>query len=566
MSKGENNNIKYVVYARRSIESRGGEDERGVPSIESQLSEVRKHNEGKGLVIVKEFVETKSASKPYNRPVFDQMIKFILDGKANGILCFKMDRLARNPIDDATIRWLLQNGDIKNVKSCDRDWYQDENAVMTAIEFSIANQYVIDLIKHIKRGQAQATDRGFRPSIAPIGYKNSKYREDGHREEVLIDEDRFPIIRKMFDYILTAGYTPFEVWKLATNEWGLRTRGTRRFPIPKPISVSCWYNLLSNPFYAGRFEYPRGSGNWYTGNHTPMLSQEEYDTIQAILGRAAPRPKVLEHKYTGLLRCGECGLSLTCIKKHKTQLNGNVHNYSYYYCTGRLRKKCSQGSIEEKALEQQILAFLSSIRISPAFHEWAMSELKKEHEREEFDRTSIVRNQQAEYTRISQRLESLFQMRLEQVIDSEKYMQEKHKYEQEQQRLQSSLDSIDQRIANWFQNADRLMTFAERAVDEFKTGDMKKQKTILSALGHTHIMKDGVLRLQTEKPLHVWQEVVLQILNEDKLLEPPNDIAIKGYSKKIWVLDTKWWRWGELNPRPRHGVTVRLRCVDFLLI
>lgn len=99
-------------------------------------------------------------------------------------------------------------------------------------------------------------------------------------------------------------------------------------------------------------------------------------------------------------------------------------------------------------------------------------------------------------------------------------------------------------------------------VDEFKTGDMKKQKTILSALGHTHIMMDGVLRLQTEKPLHVWQEVVLQIDDEDKLLEPPNDIAIKGYSKKIWVLDTKLWK----SLYQVRTSLIEMECANFLKV
>jgi site-specific DNA recombinase len=562
MTVKDKKEIKYVIYARRSIESRGGEDERGVPSIDSQLTEIKKHVSGQGLKIVKEFVETKSASKPYNRPAFDEMIKLILDGKADGILCFKMDRLARNPIDDATIRWLLQKGQIKNVKSCDRDWYQDESAVMTAIEFSMANQYVIDLIKHIKRGQAQATSRGFRPSIAPIGYKNSKYREEGQLEEVLVDEERFQILRKMFDYILTGGYTPHEVHKMATEEWGMRTRPTRRYPIPKPMSMSSWYNILSNPFYYGEFEYPRGSDNWFKGNHTPLISRDEYDAIQVILGRAAPRPKVLEHKYTGLLKCGECGLSLTCVKKTKRQKNGNVHNYSYYYCTGRARKGCSQGSMTETVIEEQVLEFLSSLRISPAFHQWAMDELKKEHEREKSDRTCILHNQQTEYKRVCQKLDSLFEMRLNKELESDDYIERKKEYESEQRRLKTSLDSIDARIANWFNNAERLMTFAERAVEEFKNGDLKKQKTILSALGHTHIVKDGVIRLQTEKPLHVWQEVVLQIIDEDKMLEPANDVASKGYSKKIWVLDTKLWK----TLYQVRTSLIEMECANFLKI
>lgn len=547
MFREENKNLKYVIYARRSIESRSkGEDDRGVPSIESQLNEVKKFIKGQNLIIVKEFTETKSASKPYNRPEFEAMIEYIKAGKADGVLCFKIDRLARNSVDEGIIKHYLQTGLIKNIKSTDRDWYPDDHTLVWSVEFGTSTQYSRDLKKHIKRGQNLALERGFRPSIVPIGYLNSKYREDGQREEVLIDENRFPIIRKMFDLILTAGYTPHEVHRIATEDWGLRTRKTRRYPILKPLSITSWYNMLSNPFYCGEFEYPRGSGNWVTGSHKPLITRDEFEAVQVILGRAAPRPKVLEHKYTGLLKCGECGLSLTCVKKTKHQKNGNVHHYSYYFCTGGKRKGCKQKTLNEKVIEEQILGFLSSLRISPSFHEWAMAELRKEHEREQNDRTSILYNQQTEYRRITQQLDSLFQMRLNQEIESDLYMVKKQELEGEQRRLKASLDSIDERIANWLGNADRLMTFSERAVEEFQNGDLKKQKTILAALGHTHIVKDGILHLQTEKPLHVWQEVVFQMNEENRMLEPTECIADKDYSKKIWVLSSKMWRCAQI--------------------
>jgi DNA invertase Pin-like site-specific DNA recombinase len=552
MFREENKNLRYVIYARRSIEQRLGDDEeaRGVPSINSQLAEVHKYIAGQGLNVVKEFTETKSASKPYNRPEFEAMIEYIKAGKADGILCFKIDRLARNSVDEGIIKHYLQTGVVKNIKSTDRDWYSDDHTLVWAVEFGTSTQYSRDLIKHIKRGQNQATERGFRPSIAPIGYRNSKYREDGQSEEILVDEERFQILRKMFDLILTGGYTPHEVHKIATEDWGMRTRPTRRFPVPKPLSVSSWYNILSNPFYCGEFEYPRGSGKWFKGNHKPLISRDEYEAIQVILGRAAPRPKVLEHKYTGHLKCGECGRMLTCVKKTKKQKNGNVHHYSYYYCTGIARKGCKQGSYTEKEIEKQIIEFLSSLSISAEFHQWALAELKKEHERERGDRTCIVNNQQAEYKSVTQRLESLFQMRLNQEIDAEMYTVKKSELEVEQRRLKASLDSIDARMANWYENAERLMTFAQRAVEEFEKGDLKKKKVILAALGHVHIARDRAIHLQTEKPLQVLQEVVLYLNKDGKLLEPAECVGNKGYSKKFWVLDTKLWRWGELNPRP----------------
>ncbi len=60
------------------------------------------------------------------------------------------------------------------------------------------------------------------------------------------------------------------------------------------------------------------------------------------------------------------------------------------------------------------------------------------------------------------------------------------------------------------------------------------------------------------------QEVVSHIDDENKLLEPSKDIAIKGYYKKIWVLDTKLWRWGESNSRPNWcNVCVSTVCSQF---
>ena len=38
--------------------------------------------------------------------------------------------------------------------------------------------------------------------------------------------------------------------------------------------------LLNNPFYYGEFEYPRNSGNWYKGKHTPIISKELFDKVQ----------------------------------------------------------------------------------------------------------------------------------------------------------------------------------------------------------------------------------------------------------------------------------------------
>ena len=71
-----------------------------------------------------------------------------------------------------------------------------------------------------------------------------------------------------------------------------------------------------------------------------MITPEEYDKVQMLLGlRGRPRPKRHVFAFVGMMKCGECGLSITAESKTKFQKNGNVHNYTYYHCTLSLHEK-----------------------------------------------------------------------------------------------------------------------------------------------------------------------------------------------------------------------------------
>lgn len=558
MKQEKTNEIKYVLYARRSIVANKTENDTKVPSIESQLTEVRALAKRDGLKIVKEYEETVSASEPEKRPEFMKMMEYIKSGKANGILCFKMDRLSRNAIDDGAIRYNLQKGTIKNIRSTDRNWNSDDHTLIAAVELGTSTQYSIDLKKHIKRGQDDALRRGFRPGIAPIGYKNSKYRERGVDEVILVDEEPARILRMMFDKVLSGQYTPFQVLKIATDEWGFRSRKTRRYPNGRPLSKASWYNILSNPFYYGEFQYPydkdNPTENWHKGKHKPLITLAEFNEFQRILGKAAPRPKVHTHAYVGLMRCGECGARITCENKTKKQKNGNVHHYIYYRCTGQVDPDCTQKCTRQDVLEEQIIKYLSSIQISPAFHDWAIGELRKEYDRERDDKTTILYAQHREYAKVKTMLEQLFQMRLAEEISSEKYQDEKSRLETEERRLAGQLEEIDARVKKWIYDAERLLTFSERAVDEFQNGDMDKKRGILAALGTEHPLLDRKLTIKTENPLQVMQEVVSEIEKVGKPLEPVNILKIYGPNGKIIPSCLPLWTHGESNPGLIHAM------------
>ncbi len=521
----DNHDIKYFLYARRSVEKKDGEEK--IISVESQLKEMRELGKREGLKIIKTFEETKSAKYP-GRPVFGEMIKRIQKGEAQGIICFKIDRLARNPLDEGTVKYLLRERIIKHIRASDRSWFPEDNALIASVEFGVADQFSRDLGKHVKRGIRVKLEKGDRPGVAPLGYKNSKLRLKGE-ETVLVDEERFPLVRKIFDFLLSGKYSALAIWKIATNDWLLRNRRGGK------IARSQVYNILSNPYYYGMFEWPVGSGTWYKGNHTPMITEEEYDVVQYLLGRKGqPRPKTHIFAYTGLMKCGQCGASITASEKWKHQRNGNVHHYIYYHCTRRVSPGCTQIAVTEKALEKEILDFLSRIEIPPEFHEWAIEELKIRHEREKKDRNSVLHNQQLAYDKVISDLDMILELRMAKELTAEDYAVKKAKLEKDKLTLKKNLDTVDERVDQWLEKAEEFYSLAETARAEFQAGDLEKRKSIFAKLGSHHLLRDKILTIQTEKPVLVIERSANEVRRIHERLEPTKNVADKEQLKKLY--------------------------------
>jgi site-specific DNA recombinase len=148
-----------------------------------------------------------------------------------------------------------------------------DNIILMYIEFGMAQKYVDDLSRNVKNGLKTKVGNGWYPGVAPAGYLNYTDKITGENRLVK-DPERFPLIRQMWDLMLTGHYSTTQILDIANNKWGFRTRPTRLMG-GKPLARSGIYQTFTKPFYYGRFEYPAGSGKWYEGKHEPMITEAE---------------------------------------------------------------------------------------------------------------------------------------------------------------------------------------------------------------------------------------------------------------------------------------------------
>lgn len=297
--------IKFIGYIRKSTDT----EDRQVLSLESQENELRRLAQASGIELVDILKESRSAKK-LGRPVFAQMMKMINSGKAEGILCWKLDRLARNFIDGGLIIDSLQKSIIKEIKTSEGSHFPNDNVLMIAMQFGTANQYSRDISTNVKRGNRTKLEKGEWPNCAPFGYVNDKINKT-----IKVDKKKSKYVLRAVELYASGGYTLEQITNVLFDEGLKSNKGTK-------ISKNQIHRFINSKFYCGFMER---DGKLYQGNHQPIISASLYEKAQNVLnGKLHPHPKKNFYSAQGFLKCDSCGCALTC----DTQ-----KGYIYYYCT-----------------------------------------------------------------------------------------------------------------------------------------------------------------------------------------------------------------------------------------
>ncbi len=291
-----------------------------------------------GAVVVDEYIERAESAKTNDRPALNTMLKRIKEQRdVDYVIVWKVDRFARNRRDDANMLFEIELAGARLISATENIDQTPAGRLMHGMLASFAEYYSRNLANEVLKGLTEKAKRGGTPGRAPLGYLNTREQlpQGGEVRTVVIDPERAPSITWAFETYATGLYSLNDMVMLLEAR-GLLSRGNRKQG-PQPLGLSRVHELLSYPYYAGIVSY---RGKQYPGRHEPLISQELFDQVQAVLqahGLAGERDRKHQHYLKGTIRCGTCGYRLV-YSRHK----GNGGTYEYFVCPRSQRGKCPQ--------------------------------------------------------------------------------------------------------------------------------------------------------------------------------------------------------------------------------
>ena len=303
--------MNCVTYARVSTE-RQAERELSLPAQQKAMLE---YAERHGWIIAAEFVEAGASGRSAERPELKALLaRCRRSPKIDVVLVHKVDRLARNLLDHATIRALLKQRSIKLASVVENVDDTISGQLVENIMASLAEFYSANLGEETKKGMRMMVERGGWPHRPPRGYRIA--RGTDNRPTVEVDEPVARHVRRMFELYTTGLYSLNDVSGILAEQGFLTARGNR-------IPIENIRSMLQNPFYIGQI---RWKGDVHQGQHVPLVDPPIFLRASEVLAiRARDSGEKGKHQFwlRGVATCGTCGHRMTA-EKHGA--------FAYYRC------------------------------------------------------------------------------------------------------------------------------------------------------------------------------------------------------------------------------------------
>lgn len=335
--------IPAVIYARYS--SSGQREE----SIEGQLRECHEFAKKNGFSVVGEYVDKALTGRTDKRPDFQRMLRDSERGVFRAVICWKMDRFARNRYDSAMYKYKLKKNGIRIYYAKELIPDGPEGIILESVMEGYAEYYSENLSQNVKRGFYDSALELKTLGQTVLGLRKGS---DGRFE---LDPATAPVVRRIFEEY-AAGDSAKEIYTRLNAE-GYRTSRGGLF------NKNSVRRILRNEKYVGVYEFK----DIRVENAIPaIVDRELFEKCQNMVERHHRAPAALRETsflLTTKLFCGHCGEPMT--GDGGTSRTGQV--YYYYTCNGRRAHRCKKERAPKEWIEKLVIDELVALIHSDDF-------------------------------------------------------------------------------------------------------------------------------------------------------------------------------------------------------
>jgi len=375
---------RYVMYLRKSTD----DEAKQVRSLEDQETECQALADFLEVKVRKEdiLIESASAKKSGNRPIFDKILEGFRTGKYHGLLAWSPDRVSRNMKEAGEVIEMI---DFDQIQDLHFKTYQFENnpngKMLLGILFATSKQYSDKLSVDVSRGITGAIKDG-----KYIGVIKKGYYVDASTGYFMPDPHNWQLLRKAVLMRLKERKSNGDIAEfLNSSGFSYKKREDDEYKQPK-LNKKTVGSMLSDPFYCGIYEYGKNYANLNEiYNFIPLVTTDEHivlskNTADVFNKEYAGRKTIAKRLEFGLLRekviCHYCDAVMT-FQRTKIVRGKNAGKYTLsFYC--RNKESCIRHKPDE-AMKKYGKTLSKSIRMKhlTSHIAWAIKHLTENTEK-----------------------------------------------------------------------------------------------------------------------------------------------------------------------------------------
>lgn len=470
--------MKAILIARVSTE----EQKEAGNSLPAQIIRLQNYCQKNNLTVIQVFSFDESAYKD-DRAEFDTIFEFIMQHTEKiAVCCDKVDRLSRNMFDkrvsqlydkalkDEIELHFVSDGQVVNSKISAAEKFH------FGISLGLAKYYSDAISDNVKRALEQKLRRGEWPAKAPFGYKN--IRHENGLTDVIIDEYNSQIIKKIFEWYATGAYSIDLIRQKLLKEFQLKW------------SKGYIHHILGLKFYCGTMLW---QDTEHPHKYPTIISTTLFEQVQQVKAGFRKKPVKyagLPYIYRGLIRCGDCGLTITPEKQK---------GYVYYHCT-QYNGKHGASWWREEEITNQLGALFQKIHVPEDIAQTIIHTLQETHQQQAAfhkQQSSLLTKQ---HTELNKMLDNLYLDKLKGRITEHDHDKFYNSLKEQRTDIEVQMTALQEADENYYLTSGYILQLVSQTKEIFESSEVEQKRQLIKLLLQNLRIKGENMLWEVKKP------------------------------------------------------------------